>query len=653
MLLCLATLIFNCLPATVYSRAPASLFYTDHQLLNAMISPDGQHIATLYVTSNNQDVYLEDTETRKKIPLFSTGHYDTSASILNFKWIDNRYIALSFEEIQQGIDNLLDTKHSERLLILDTHNPKSTPRSVRTSGWLAHALPTKDNHFIFAKSGLQSNLYLIDVNGLAEDNTKLGKLDKVDGGQFKPSNEIHSIEGYALRWFLTHSGEPVAAMALSRENTLTLTLFSDSSEDEPFTIVDKKAEEKTRKSNKDKQDPLLVPYALAKGDTTFFCLDANEPTQTSIYQRNYRTGEQKKVYETSSYKILSIITDESNTLIGVFALHDGTVVKEYINAVDKPDTVFPLETLDITFSSSQNQKVALAYVEAHNTPGRFEILLRNQERTLLDKRYPALDTQLKSRQVTGTIANQGLDLPYLLNLPTALPAPFPLIVLPHGGPIGVHDTPYFDQDVQFLVAQGWAVLRVNYRGSSGHGKDLFEAGKKQWGHLILDDIHQAASAVAQRKDIQEDAICLMGFSYGGYAAATLLTMYPDFYRCGVAIAGVYDINLDINFESRSDQLNQWIYEYIGNPEEDYESLKAVSPLFMTPQLQRPIMIAHGGKDRVVDIEQAFRYKFMLNKYQKNHEFYIDDELDHSLNNAQQAVKLMDRAANFIADHIHP
>lgn len=639
-------------PATSYSIEPASNYFSEDGILYAAVAPNGKSLASVYSKNNTQNIYMVDLSTLQKRQIFSTAQYNQEDSaIVDLAWLDNRYIALQFKQFHQGIEDIIDTKSRERLIILDSSATQNSIRSVRTKGWLVHSLPTVPTSFLYAKSGVYSKLYTLNVESLAEDKVKLGKLDRVDGGQFKPSNELRSIAGYAIRWFLTESGTPQAVIAFSEDASVTLTTFSESGGDETFQILKGDKDKKRKKQpNNEKSEPLLVPYALANGYATFYCLDSNEEERRSIYKRNYKTGQQEKIYETPSFKILSIITDKNRELIGVKALRNGTVVREYLGNLhfsNNPDS----EQKNIIFSSSQDGSVALYYVESHNEPGRVELRNKNQKRIILDSIYPKLPKKLNTKLIRGSIINEGLNIPYLLTLPAQNTSAHPLVVLPHGGPIGVHDTPYFDNTAQFLAAQGYAVLRINYRGSSGHDKQLYEAGKKQWGNLILDDILKTTLEVALRPDVDGSSICLMGFSYGAYATAALLTQNPETYRCGVAVSGVYDVNLHINFESRSDERNQWIYDNIGNPADEYDLLKSISPLYQANQLQRPLMLAHGVKDSVTSVEQAYRYEFILNKYNKPHLFYIDDELGHSFDDAARATKLMDRAAEFLSKHI--
>ncbi len=118
--------------------------------------------------------------------------------------------------------------------------------------------------------------------------------------------------------------------------------------------------------------------------------------------------------------------------------------------------------------------------------------------------------------------------------------------MPHGGPIGVSDTQAFSSDIQYLARMGFSVLRVNYRGSGVRGKKFEGAGERQWGRGIEDDIEAAIDFVLQKGWVDEDRICTMGSSYGGYSALMLVIRRPDSYRCAASLMGVTDIALMFN-----------------------------------------------------------------------------------------------------------
>jgi Dipeptidyl aminopeptidases/acylaminoacyl-peptidases len=619
-------------------------------MVYATVSPNGEQLAAVRLVEGEPVVTLIDTETLIESTIFSAAEYvENDASVSELVWLDDKHLALQFSEIHKGIEDLLDTKLSRRLLILRLAMNRSEIEilSVRTKGWLAHALPHSANTLLYAKSGIASKVYSLDIQKLAADKARLGKLDRIDGGQFKKVNELQSINGYAIRWYFNNEGIPQSVLAFAKGK---LTLFSFTANIEEPKIL--KVWGDDDKANAAKNDvPHLIPTVLAKSGSSFYSLDINEETEKSVYRIDFETGLHEKIYETASYKILNILIDEERNFIGVKVLKNGTTVHEYI-ADSEPNIKANSDNINTLYNYSLDGSVTLSYVEAHNYPGRF---ILNTPKTnsgiTLGQLNTTITAALPSRQFRDTLLINDLEIPYILTLPPNKEAPYPLIVLPHGGPIGVHDSPYFDEVTQFIAAQGYAVLRVNYRGSSGHSTALYDGGKKEWGNLILDDIHKTALNIRGRDDIAAEKTCLMGMSYGGYATAALLTQYPDIYKCGVAISGVYDLNLYVSGKKRSIDQQQWINDFIGDASTEYDRLKSISPLYNAGKLTRPLLIAHGEDDTVVNVEHAYRYHLMLKKYDAEVELYIDKELGHSFEDSERTIKLMTAAQEFLSKHL--
>src|SRR5690606_33960641 len=122
-------------------------------------------------------------------------------------------------------------------------------------------------------------------------------------------------------------------------------------------------------------------------------------------------------------------------------------------------------------------------------------------------------------------------------------SPRPMVVMPHGGPHGVHDSWGFNADAQFLASRGYAVLQVNYRGSGGRGRGFLTSGYREWGGKMQDDIADGVRWAIAQKLADPERICTYGASYGGYAAMMQPIRYPDLYKCAIGYVGVYDLEV--------------------------------------------------------------------------------------------------------------
>ncbi|ARD44760.1 prolyl oligopeptidase family serine peptidase [Colwellia sp. PAMC 21821] len=242
----------------------------------------------------------------------------------------------------------------------------------------------------------------------------------------------------------------------------------------------------------------------------------------------------------------------------------------------------------------------------------------------------------KSKVLTLTTADKS-TIEAFVTLPEAITNP-PLLVIPHGGPIGVSDSRYYSPEIQVLVNAGFATLQVNYRGSAGYGKKFKQAGMGQWGQLIEDDIELALAHVKSNFAIAKDKVCIIGGSYGGYSALYSVIRSPDLYQCAASFAGVTDLALLFQRSDveNDDDIQSQLREIVGDPKIEQEKLFTYSPIYHASKLTKPLFIAHGTDDNVVDIEHAYRLRFALKAYKIKHKWSVLDGFRHGFDTPEQA-----------------
>jgi dipeptidyl aminopeptidase/acylaminoacyl peptidase len=683
--------------ANEFSMTQAKDFFTQTNTVSAKLSPNGKNIALINGSGDRQKLVLVNTKNRKRSDLLKLKEFTKRKSNLRaIRWIDNQHIAVQFSEIKKGVEDLLDTRNVQYILIIKLPkmaDEKAVIYSVKTKGWLVNPLPNQAGVFLYAKSGIYSKVYRIYVNRLNKHRQKLSRLTRKDGGQFVKSNEVASIAGVASRWFFDDNGLPTAVLNFSRDGNLHLNSYiakqdhqdigekknnqrhsqaDNAAKEKNIVATDKnatvqdfkaKGEETTvelkvwdfdkiaKQRENNETIRLIMPVAAGEDENTFYCLDFEEEFERSVYKVNYKTNSQELVFEADSFKIIDlIISPKSHKLIGVKVLKDAGVRNVYLDGNQFDEHINQPANMMSEVGISENKKISLLYREGHNQPGRY--LLRNnrsKKEFLIASNYPKLVNKLTSKLIEKTVEVESLDIPYLLTLPKrkANSKPSPLIVIPHGGPIGVFDDRYFDLKTQYLAANGYAVLRVNFRGSNGHSTKLKEAGKRQWGKLMLEDIYQATLATVKRADVDLNRVCIFGLSYGGYAATMLTIEYPELFKCAVNVAGVSDVNLYLNNPKRSTAQEKWLNEYVGDTVGDYQGNKHISPVYRIRELNNPLLIIHGAKDETVDIEHAYRLKMMLEKYNKPFDWYIFPEGQHSFGNYEDQQLLFSKVKSFI------
>ncbi|MFO1187458.1 MAG: prolyl oligopeptidase family serine peptidase [Alphaproteobacteria bacterium] len=183
----------------------------------------------------------------------------------------------------------------------------------------------------------------------------------------------------------------------------------------------------------------------------------------------------------------------------------------------------------------------------------------------------------------------------------------------HGGP-SLRDTADFNFWAQFLASRGYLVLQANFRGSTGYGTSWRVAGYKEWGGLMQTDVEDGADALARNGLADKARTCIIGASYGGYAALAGATLTPNRYACAVSVAGPSDLFKLMNWvrETYGDDSNSYYFwnATMGDPDSEKNELIAVSPARHADAVRAPILLMHGSLDTVVPIEQT---RDMLNK----------------------------------------
>lgn len=187
----------------------------------------------------------------------------------------------------------------------------------------------------------------------------------------------------------------------------------------------------------------------------------------------------------------------------------------------------------------------------------------------------------------------------------------PMVVLPHGGPFGEHDSWQYDPETQMLAAAGYAVLQVNYRGSSNYGRAFQQAGAQQWGLAMQDDLTDATRWAIAQGYADASRICIYGASYGGYAALMGVAKEPSLYKCAAGYVGIYDLPMRFSRglaqETQSGETS--LREWMGDP----AKLASTSPTNLADRIKVPVFLAAGGQDERAPIEHTKKMAAALQK----------------------------------------
>lgn len=265
--------------------------------------------------------------------------------------------------------------------------------------------------------------------------------------------------------------------------------------------------------------------------------------------------------------------------------------------------------------------------------------------------------EMSQRQPLRLKARDGLPLPCYLTLPRGREAKgLPLVVLVHGGPYVRGETWRFDPEAQFLASRGYAVLQVDFRGSLGYGWKHYQAGWKQWGLAMQDDLNDAALQLVERGVADRARMAIMGASYGGYATMMGLARDPELWRCGINYVGVTDLTLLTTATwSDTNQLwknaSSWFDIHVGDATRDRERFEKTSPLRQAHRIKRPVLMVYGGLDQRVPIEHGARMKSALDRNNVPNEFVVYDTEGHGFRLEKNRFDFYRRVEAFLAKHM--
>ncbi|HTV80622.1 MAG TPA: S9 family peptidase [Steroidobacteraceae bacterium] len=342
-----------------------------------------------------------------------------------------------------------------------------------------------------------------------------------------------------------------------------------------------------------------------------------------------------------------------------------------INLVDVPEYVFLDPALENHWksvvkafdgdnvqyvSASRDHSRIVVLVQGPKHGYRYELIdLEKAAAVPIGKVYAGIDNALEVQRITYAAAD-GLKIPAYLTLPRDRPARnLPLIVLPHGGP-AARDTAEFDWWSQALAEQGYAVLRPNYRGSNLDVAFL-HAGFGQWGRKMQTDLSDGVRYLAKEGIVDASRVCIVGGSYGGYAALAGITLDASVYRCAVSVAGISDLAAMLKWESRGGidarSVTRYWDRFWGVSGALDPALNAISPIRHVDAIKAPLLLIHGRDDTVVPFEQSQMMFDALKKDKRDVEMVVLKKEDHWLSHGETRMQMLEATVAFLRAHNPP
>lgn len=577
-------------------------FFAEPETLEAIVSPDGRHAAMLRSEKHGR-VQVHDRVLDQSLVVVERGVQDIA-------WAGN--------------DTLVAVRKHVVLIVrvsVESGRLVHATRQIERIGYVVDPLPDQRDALLFAVAGSPYRVYRVEPDWSPEAAEVSARREERSFKQV-----VAELDVPVLRWIADSRGAVRAALTLRNDPEPRVELLYRRTGDADWEVSLSLPPDEMR----------VYPLAFLGEDLLLVGSDRDRDT-VALFEFDLASGRTTRlVYEHPTAQVDDVVMDYRGVeLLGVVLFENGERSIRYLEKHRERfrgalERRFPDERATVA-SSSRDGHQLIALVSSESDLGTYYLLdTESGDAMPVGRVAPWIEARdLSPVEVFDTRSPDGTPIQSFLTQPRG--ANPPLLVMPHGGPLGVRDERRFDPAAQYLASKGIAVLQVNYRGSSGYGRSFLDAGKRQWGEGIEDDIEAAVRQVVESGRVDGSRICIAGISYGGYSALMSVVRHPKRYRCAATLNGVTDIALLFNSSdfAQTKGGREAFAEIVGDPATEYERLRQTSPVYRVAEIGVPVHVAQGLLDHRVDPEHAFRLLLMLELHGKQFEFLPRPEMEHS------------------------
>jgi dipeptidyl aminopeptidase/acylaminoacyl peptidase len=399
-----------------------------------------------------------------------------------------------------------------------------------------------------------------------------------------------------------------------------------------------------------------------EGDALVVSVDAGKSERNAIVTMSFDGQLSGALFFRADADVESTITDVNRVVYGV--KYSGLTPsyeffdKELQDILPGVEALFPNAAVTLSGWTPDFDDIIVQVAGGAEGPAYYHF--KPRDRTLA--RVAQIYEEIPDDQVGAVIpidyrTRDGQQLTAILTLPPGaeMNGRHPTIMMPHGGPAS-YDAVGFDWMAQFFANRGYAVVQPNFRGSTGFGKSFEESGYGEWGRGVMQhDVTDALKAVVNSGITDPDRVCIIGASYGGYAALAGGAFTPELYKCVAAIAPVADLPQMIMDERRESGRNSWVVAYwtklIGDVRAEREKLNEISPSKYAEAFQAPVLLIHGNDDIVVPYQQSEIMNRALKRAGKEVELVKVKGGDHWLSTSETRLETLRALDAFVGNHL--
>ncbi len=619
LLVVLSIFIFGCAPKEQIPRLiPMEDFFKNPESTGYDLSPDGEHIAFLKPWQNRLNVHVQKIGEEEVMRITSS----TERDIAGYIWANNERIAY-----------VQDTAGDENFRVyavdIDGSDSKELTPFEKVRVGIIDELENDPEHMLIDMNKRDARVF--DVYRI---NINTGKMEM-----------IAQNPGNITGWMTDHDGN--LRIALTTDGVNTSLLYRDSEKDDFQVLI--------TTSFKETFNPLFFTF----DNKNLYVASNIGRDKEAIYEYDVKNKENiRLLYEHPEVDVNTLMrSDKRKKITGTYYYTEKLHYHFFDEDREQLQTELEkrLPGIEVrVYSMSKDETKVLVRTYSDRSLGAYYYLNRdtNEFMKLVEVSPWLNEDEMSEMKPVSYTSRDGLTIHGYLTLPKGVKAKnLPVIINPHGGPWS-RDTWGFIPEVQFLANRGYAVLQMNFRTSTGYGRKFWEAGFRQNGLAIQDDITDGVKWLIDQGIADPERIGIYGGSYGGYCTLAGVAFTPDLYACGVDYVGISSwFTILESIPPYWEPMKEMMYEMVGHPEKDKELLEKASPLFHADKIKAPLFVAQGANDPRVNIKESDQIVDALKKRGVEVEYMVKENEGHGFRNEENRFDFYRAMEKFLAKHL--
>lgn len=592
-------------------------------IVDVSMSPDGKHLAVIAASGENHGLVVVDIETMES-RLVKQGKWTSGGDVYYSKepyqayWVANDRIALNYYVYSETVDLAGNYVADIGDTILGRINPadRKSPLLLARNDYRKSDMSVVD--------GTNGKMHSLSLPGSG----MAGKL------VFGKSGQLRAVTMYVTQTF--HDVTAVQNWYRASDQAEWKMLAE-------FNLTDN----------------YWIPVGVANKDNSLIVASSIGRDTSAIYRYDPEKREMGEMMAGHPTQDIIDIDDDDGDLFKSVAT-SGMLPQRYWfdsawNSIQiAVDAALP-HAINVISGNAKGNVLIHSYSDVD--PGRWFVLTVNgMKMKQVAEARPQIDpATMHHMEIVSYPARDGLTIPAYLTRPSGGKGMQPAVVFVHGGPT-VRDQWEWNPEVQLLADRGYVVLQPQFRGSSGFGTKFEQAGYRQWGLAMQDDIADGVDYLVKQGIVDPKRVCIYGASYGGYAALEGLVKTPDLYRCGISFAGVSDLASmmhDGSDASRDAIGRQIMKSRIGDLGMSQDQFDQVSPLKHADLIKAPLLLMHGERDIRVPISHSRKMKHALEDHDKVFEWIEFPREGHGFTYVQDSFKFYANVLKFLYKYNPP